>query len=186
MAYSDRTYVGPGPEWVTVFYVKPLHCNLCGNLNGSHTLVLYQSWSRSRSHISSVWLDHYTPRQQNNVVFLHFSSYNPSSLIAKYGSQIMRPKDVKQVGRIWYTRFLLQRVRSERVPTYNEQISLHWNHLRAIMPMLKSTFNVKRLLSKVLNLLLVFSRSQCKKKPFQSKTNHPLSRWSQGRGSLYG
>ena len=25
MAYSDRTYVGtgPGPEWVTVYYVKP-------------------------------------------------------------------------------------------------------------------------------------------------------------------
>ena len=42
MAYSDRTYVGtgpgPGPEWVTVFYVRPSHYNLCGNLNGSHTL----------------------------------------------------------------------------------------------------------------------------------------------------
>ena len=34
MAYSDRTYVGPGPgpEWVSVYYVKPSHCNLCGNL----------------------------------------------------------------------------------------------------------------------------------------------------------
>ena len=42
MAYSDRTYVGtgpgPGPEWVTVFYVRPSHYNLCGNLNGSYTL----------------------------------------------------------------------------------------------------------------------------------------------------
>ena len=38
MVYSDRTYVGTGPEWVTVFYVKPSHCNLCGNLNGSYTL----------------------------------------------------------------------------------------------------------------------------------------------------
>ena len=48
MAYSDRTYVwtGPGPEWVTVFYVKPSHCNLCGNLNMSYTLALYQSWHR--------------------------------------------------------------------------------------------------------------------------------------------
>ena len=40
MAYSDRTYVGtgpgPGPEWITVYYVKPLHCNLCGNLNRSY------------------------------------------------------------------------------------------------------------------------------------------------------
>ena len=35
MAYSDRTYVGTGPEWVTVYYVKPSHCNLCGKLNGS-------------------------------------------------------------------------------------------------------------------------------------------------------
>ena len=64
MAYSDRTYVGtglgPGPKWVTVYCVKPSHCNFCGNLNGSYTLALYQSWSRSqsRSHISSVWLDH--------------------------------------------------------------------------------------------------------------------------------
>ena len=41
MAYPDRTYVEkePGPEWVTVCYVKPSHCNLCGNLNGSYTLV---------------------------------------------------------------------------------------------------------------------------------------------------
>ena len=64
VAYSDRTYVGtgpgPGPEWVTVFYVKPSHCNLKGNLNGSYTLALYQSrsWSQSQCHISSVWLDH--------------------------------------------------------------------------------------------------------------------------------
>ena len=54
MAYSDSTYVGagpgPGPEWVTIFYVKPSHCNLCGNLNRSYTLALCQSWS----HISSV------------------------------------------------------------------------------------------------------------------------------------
>ena len=34
MAHSDRTYVGPGPEWVTVYYVKPSHCNFCGNLTG--------------------------------------------------------------------------------------------------------------------------------------------------------
>ena len=36
ITHSDRTYVGtgPGPEWVTVYYVKPSHCNLCGNLNG--------------------------------------------------------------------------------------------------------------------------------------------------------
>ena len=67
MAYSDRTYVGTGPglgpEWIIVYYVKPSHCNLCGNLNRSHTLALYQSWSRpqSRSHISSVWLDHECP-----------------------------------------------------------------------------------------------------------------------------
>ena len=56
MAYSDRTYVGtglgPGPEWVNVYYVKLSHCNLCGNLNWSYTLALYQS--QSRSHISSV------------------------------------------------------------------------------------------------------------------------------------
>ena len=54
MANSDRTYVGtgPGPEWVTVYYVKPSHCNLCGNLNGPYTLALYQF--RSGSHISSV------------------------------------------------------------------------------------------------------------------------------------
>ena len=42
MAYSDRTYVGTGPaagpEWVAVFYVRPSHCNLCGNLNGYYTL----------------------------------------------------------------------------------------------------------------------------------------------------
>ena len=60
MAYSDRTHVGTGPgpepEWVIVYYVKPSDCNLCGNLNGSYTLALYQS--RSRSHISSFWLDH--------------------------------------------------------------------------------------------------------------------------------
>ena len=63
MVYSDITYVGMGPgsgsEWVTVCYVKPSHCNLCGNLNGwsgSCTLALYQS--QSRSHLSSVWLDH--------------------------------------------------------------------------------------------------------------------------------
>ena len=47
MAYSDRTYVGtgpgPGPEWVTVYYVKPSYCNLCGKLNRSYTLALYQS-----------------------------------------------------------------------------------------------------------------------------------------------
>ena len=62
MAHSDRTYVGPGlgPEWVTVYYVKPSHCNLCENLNGSYTLALYQSQSRSQSHshISSVWISH--------------------------------------------------------------------------------------------------------------------------------
>ena len=66
MAYSDRTHMGtgqgpgPGPEWVTVYYVKLSHCNLCGNLNGSYTLALYQSWSRSRlrSHISSIWISH--------------------------------------------------------------------------------------------------------------------------------
>ena len=60
MAHSDRTYVGtgtgPGPEWVTVYYVKPSHCNLSGQLNGSYTLALYQS--RSHSHISSVWMSH--------------------------------------------------------------------------------------------------------------------------------
>ena len=52
MAYSDRTYVGtgPGPEWITVYYVKPSHCNLCENLYRSYTLALYQS----RSHRSSV------------------------------------------------------------------------------------------------------------------------------------
>ena len=37
MAHSDRAYVGTGPEpgleWVTLYYVKPSHCNLCGNLN---------------------------------------------------------------------------------------------------------------------------------------------------------
>ena len=58
IAYSDRTYVGMGPgpvaECVTVYYVKPSRCNLCWNLNGSYTLALYQSWSRSHSHISSV------------------------------------------------------------------------------------------------------------------------------------
>ena len=47
VSYSDRTYVGirpgPGPEWVTVYYVKPSHCNLCGKLNMSYTLALYQS-----------------------------------------------------------------------------------------------------------------------------------------------
>ena len=43
--FHIATYVGtgPGPEWITVFYVKPSHCNLCGNLNGSYTLALYQS-----------------------------------------------------------------------------------------------------------------------------------------------
>ena len=60
MAYSDRTYVGtgPGPEWVTVYYVKPSHCNLYGNLNRSYTLALYQSRSQSHSHTSSVWISH--------------------------------------------------------------------------------------------------------------------------------
>ena len=60
MAHSDRTYVGMGsglgPEWVAVYCVKPSHCNLCGILNGSYTLALYQSQyqSRSRSQIISV------------------------------------------------------------------------------------------------------------------------------------
>ena len=66
MARSDRTYMGtglgPGPEWVTVYYVKPSHCNLCGNLNGSYTLALYQSRSRSHSHVSSVWMNHHCLR----------------------------------------------------------------------------------------------------------------------------
>ena len=69
MAYSDKTYVGmgpgPGPEWVTVYYVKPSHCNFCGNLNGSYTLALYQS--QSRSQISSVWLDGETIRKVKRV-----------------------------------------------------------------------------------------------------------------------
>ena len=38
MAYSDRIYVGLEPEWVTVYYVKSSHCNLCRNLHGSYTL----------------------------------------------------------------------------------------------------------------------------------------------------
>ena len=44
MAYSDRTYVGlgPGPEWVTVYYVELSHCNSCGNLNGS--CMVYSHW----------------------------------------------------------------------------------------------------------------------------------------------
>ena len=40
---------GPGPEWVNVYYVKLSHCNLCGNLNGSYTLALYQSQSHRTS-----------------------------------------------------------------------------------------------------------------------------------------
>ena len=34
MAHSDRTYVGkgPGPEWVTVYYVKPSHCKIMWDL----------------------------------------------------------------------------------------------------------------------------------------------------------
>ena len=47
---------GTGKEWVTVYYAEPSHCILCGNLNGTYTLALYQSWYRSQSpfHISSV------------------------------------------------------------------------------------------------------------------------------------
>ena len=60
VAHWGRTCVGtgPGPEWVTVYYVKPSHWNLCGNLNGSNILALYKSRSRSHSHISSVWMSH--------------------------------------------------------------------------------------------------------------------------------
>ena len=58
ISHLDRIYVGAGPglEWVTVNYVKPSHCNLCG----SYTLALYQSWSRSQSHshVSSVGMSH--------------------------------------------------------------------------------------------------------------------------------
>ena len=55
MAYSDRTYVGLGPEWVTAYYVKPSHCNLCGNLKGP---ILSHCMSPGpRSRLSSVWLD---------------------------------------------------------------------------------------------------------------------------------
>ena len=61
-------YVGtgpePGPEWVTVYYFKPSHCNLCGNLNGSCILALYQSRSRSHSHISSVCISHQSTRSR--------------------------------------------------------------------------------------------------------------------------
>ena len=41
-----------------VRHIKPSHYNLCGNLNGSCTLALYQSRSRSHSHISSVCINH--------------------------------------------------------------------------------------------------------------------------------
>ena len=41
-----------------LLYIKPSHYNLCGNLNGSCTLALYQSRSRSHSHISSVCVSH--------------------------------------------------------------------------------------------------------------------------------
>ena len=75
MAYSDRTYVGTGPRlgpgWVTVYYVKPLHCNLCGNLNVSYTLALYQSRSRSssQSHISSVWISNQCKHKTRSILF---------------------------------------------------------------------------------------------------------------------
>ena len=39
MAHSDRALMGSGPEWVTVYYVEPSYCNLCGNLNGTVNLV---------------------------------------------------------------------------------------------------------------------------------------------------
>ena len=75
MAYSDRTYVGPGPRlgsgWVTVYYVKPSHCNLCGNLNVSYTLALYQSRSRSlsQSYISSVWISNQCKHKTLSILF---------------------------------------------------------------------------------------------------------------------
>ena len=49
-----------GEEWVTVLYVEPSQCNLYGNGTCTYILALYQSqpWSRSRSHISSVWRSH--------------------------------------------------------------------------------------------------------------------------------
>ena len=49
---------GTGTRMVTVYYVKPSHCNLYGNLNRSYTLALYQSRSQSHSHTSSVWISH--------------------------------------------------------------------------------------------------------------------------------
>ena len=36
-------WTGTGEEWVTVCYAEPSHCILCGNLNGTYTLALYQS-----------------------------------------------------------------------------------------------------------------------------------------------
>ena len=49
----DRDWEG----WVTVYYVKPPHCNLCGTGTCTYTLALYQS--QSRSHISSVRISHH-------------------------------------------------------------------------------------------------------------------------------
>ena len=42
IAYPERNYVGtgPGPEWVTVYYVKPSHCNLRGNFPFPHKFCL--------------------------------------------------------------------------------------------------------------------------------------------------
>ena len=84
MAYSDRTYVGtgpgPGPEWVTVYYVKSSHCDLCGNLNGSYTLAMYWSWSwsRSHSHISSVWKSHHSGSRQSHPIHQVWTCPYPS------------------------------------------------------------------------------------------------------------
>ena len=72
MAYSDRTYVewdrDPGKNGLLSYsdglfrrmdyciLSEPSHCNLCGTGTCTCTLALYQS--RSRSHISSVWIRH--------------------------------------------------------------------------------------------------------------------------------